>query len=150
VWSYTTDDIVVSSPAVADGIVYVGSYDHLVYAFGSSPSAQTYSVSFTQSGLPSGTSWSVTFDSQTQSSTSDSIIFSVPNGVYTFSITPPDGYMASPSSGTVTVNSANLNEQIIFTSASPKLPSPIVLSLIVMAILLAAVLLAIVLYRRKH
>jgi hypothetical protein len=26
--------MVVSSPAVANGIVYVGSYDHLVYAFG--------------------------------------------------------------------------------------------------------------------
>jgi outer membrane protein assembly factor BamB len=31
--------MVVSSPAVANGVVYVGSYDHLVYAFGS-PNSQ--------------------------------------------------------------------------------------------------------------
>ncbi|TRZ48138.1 MAG: hypothetical protein D4S01_10915, partial [Dehalococcoidia bacterium] len=44
IWSYKTGDMVVSSPAVANGIVYVGSYDHLVYAFGPSPSAQIYSI----------------------------------------------------------------------------------------------------------
>jgi outer membrane protein assembly factor BamB len=32
-WSYTTDDEVYSSPAVADGVVYVGSADGFVYAF---------------------------------------------------------------------------------------------------------------------
>ena len=32
--------MVVSSPAIANGIIYVGSYDHLVYAFGSSPTTQ--------------------------------------------------------------------------------------------------------------
>jgi hypothetical protein len=32
--------MVVSSPAVANGVVYVGSYDHLVYAFGSPPNTQ--------------------------------------------------------------------------------------------------------------
>jgi len=35
VWSYTTDDKVVSSPSIANGVVYVGSYDHFVYAIGS-------------------------------------------------------------------------------------------------------------------
>jgi hypothetical protein len=34
VWSYQTGDRVVSSPAVVDGVVYVGSYDHSVYAIG--------------------------------------------------------------------------------------------------------------------
>ena len=32
--------MVVSSPAVANGTVYVGSYDHLIYAFGPSTSEQ--------------------------------------------------------------------------------------------------------------
>jgi hypothetical protein len=34
VWSYTTGDSVLSSPAVADGKVYVGSMDGKVYCFG--------------------------------------------------------------------------------------------------------------------
>ncbi len=33
IWNYTTGDDVHSSPAVAEGIVYVGSYDNNVYAF---------------------------------------------------------------------------------------------------------------------
>ena len=32
IWKYTTNGYVVSSPAVANGIVYVGSYDHNIYA----------------------------------------------------------------------------------------------------------------------
>jgi len=32
-WSYTTGSAVFSSPAVANGVVYVGSNDHNVYAF---------------------------------------------------------------------------------------------------------------------
>ena len=31
-WSYTTGSHVVSSPAVANGVVYIGSEDHNVYA----------------------------------------------------------------------------------------------------------------------
>ena len=33
-WSFTTGSAVASSPAVANGVVYVGSYDSRVYAFG--------------------------------------------------------------------------------------------------------------------
>jgi eukaryotic-like serine/threonine-protein kinase len=32
-WKYTTGNFVRSSPAVAGGVVYVGSWDHNLYAF---------------------------------------------------------------------------------------------------------------------
>jgi len=32
-WSYTTGGFIYSSPAVANGVIYVGSYDGTVYAF---------------------------------------------------------------------------------------------------------------------
>ena len=78
IWSYATGEMVVSSPAIANDIVYIGSYNHILYAFGSSSSQQTYSVSFTASGLPADAMWKVTLNSQTQNSTSNSIIFNVP------------------------------------------------------------------------
>ena len=49
-WSYTTSGAVYSSPAVVDGVVYVGSADGNVYAFAASASAgllpqiETYAV----------------------------------------------------------------------------------------------------------
>ena len=36
-WSASTNSDIASSPAVADGVVYVGSYDRNLYAFGLPP-----------------------------------------------------------------------------------------------------------------
>jgi outer membrane protein assembly factor BamB len=146
-WSYLTGDMVVSSPAVAEGNVYVGSYDHVVYAFGSPVSVQTYSVTFTASGLPSGTSWEVTFNSQTQNSTSDSIVFTAENGVYDFSVAAPSGYLASPSSGSIAVKSASVSHQIVFSAS--EFPWDIVVPALLVVIVLVTVLLAVMLYRRR-
>ena len=47
-WSYTTGGRVVSSPAISNGVVYVGSYDHFVYAIDSvvepQPNAEPWSA----------------------------------------------------------------------------------------------------------
>jgi Right handed beta helix region len=70
----------------------------------------TYAVGFNQSGL-SGLSWSVTVTgaggSSTLSSTGTWIVFEEPNGGYTYSVTPPTGYTATPSSGSGMVASHN-------------------------------------------
>ncbi|MGD0329665.1 MAG: PQQ-binding-like beta-propeller repeat protein [Nitrososphaeria archaeon] len=42
-WSFPTGDQVESSPAVAGGVVYVGSYDHNVYALNASTGAKIWS-----------------------------------------------------------------------------------------------------------
>jgi len=132
VWNYATA-VVFSSPAVVDGKVYVGADG--VYAFGPSPSAQNFSVLFNESGLAEDTLWSVTFNGQTQNSTSNSITFNVPNGVYAFSVTPPSGYNASQLTGSVTVNDTNVSVQITFISVTDEFPSLIVLTFFVIATL---------------
>ncbi len=79
--------------------------------------SSTYSVTYTETGLPSGTIWSVTFNSVTDSSTSSSIQFTViSNGTYSFSVSST-GYSASPASGSVAVNGASVAESIAFTSS---------------------------------
>jgi hypothetical protein len=73
----------------------------------------TYTITFTENGLPSGTSWSVTLNGVVQSSTTNIIIFKEPNGSYSYTIvTPINGsagirYNALISSGNVIVNGAN-------------------------------------------
>jgi hypothetical protein len=43
-WSAATGDIVFSSPAVANGVVYVGSFDRRLYAFNAQTGAQMWSA----------------------------------------------------------------------------------------------------------
>jgi len=75
----------------------------------------TYNITFTENGLPSGTVWSVTLNGTTETSTTNTITFSEPNGIYSYSIRNVSGYLSSPSSGTITVSNANVNQGITFT-----------------------------------
>ena len=52
----------------------------------------TYSVTFTASGLPAGTSWSITVGSQVLHSTTHQIVFSLGNGTYTYHVGLVPGY----------------------------------------------------------
>ncbi|HML03696.1 MAG TPA: PQQ-binding-like beta-propeller repeat protein [Candidatus Bathyarchaeia archaeon] len=114
-WSYKTGGIE-SSPAVVNGVVYVGSDDDEVYAF----SSQTYSVSFSESGLPSGTVWSVTFNGMTSRGSHSIVTFSgVKNGSYSYTVGSVPDYTASSSTGSVTVNGANASVLVTFTKAAP-------------------------------
>jgi hypothetical protein len=77
------------------------------------PSPTYYSVNFTEVGLPPGTAWNVTLNGVTKASSNSSIIFTVPNGEYKYSVASPilvNGveYVATKPSGTVTVNNANV------------------------------------------
>ena len=94
-------------------------------------SVAAYSVTFSESGLNSGTSWSVTFRGSTQSSTTNSIVFSgVPNGgPYSWSLTAPTGYTASQTSGSLTVSGASVSQGITF-SVNPTLAVTIYLGLL--------------------
>jgi uncharacterized repeat protein (TIGR02543 family) len=93
---------------------FVGADGGDTYAFGM-VLMTPYNVTFVESGLAPGTSWSVTFNGGTQASTSDSINFVVPNGVYDYSVHVPSGY-TSPStlSGTVTVSDSDVTKPITF------------------------------------
>ncbi len=77
----------------------------------------TYSVVFTESGLPSGTSWSVTLNGATESSITSTSTFTEPNGVYSYTVGTVSGYAVAPPSGTLTVNGAAVSETITFTKS---------------------------------
>ena len=82
-------------------------------------SAATYPVTFTESGLPSGAFWSVTFGVGTQdASAGSSITFNATNGTdgYEVSTTEP-GYAPTVSSGTVTVSGAAVSVAVTFALA---------------------------------
>jgi ferredoxin-type protein NapH len=115
-----------------------------------SPSEQTYSLTFTRSGLRSGVVWSVALDSQYYSSYSDSITISVPDGAYAFSIPEvggwPTGYTASPSSGSVTMKGENISVHVTFNPTTLGFPSLIVLLSFIITALLASVVIVLVVH----
>ena len=78
--------------------------------------AQTYAVTFTNIGLPSGMTWTVTIDgSTTLSSTGTSITFQLPNGSHAFSVGKPLNYVADPESGVVFVYGSASTQYITFS-----------------------------------
>ena len=60
-------------------------------------------IEFIETGLPTGTEWSVTLNSQTKSSTSNKIVFNnLHNGQYSYSINA-NGYKANKPNGTIII-----------------------------------------------
>jgi hypothetical protein len=79
----------------------------------------SFPVTFTETGLPGGASWSVDLASSPQSATGSTITFSEPNGSYPYTIGGGAGYTASPSSGSVTVHGGHPSVKITFTQVTP-------------------------------
>jgi hypothetical protein len=88
----------------------------------------TFVVNFTETGLPSSTSWSVTFNGSQSSSTTSTITFKAQNGNYSYSVTGPTGFAASPASGSVLVSGTDVNVSIAFASTLTRSSTSIVCS----------------------
>lgn len=76
---------------------------------------QVYSVTFTETGLPTGTTWTVTLGGAPQSTPTTTIVFTEANGSYAYTVTGIAGYVATPSSGTLTVAGAIVSQTISWT-----------------------------------
>jgi hypothetical protein len=76
-------------------------------------SKTAYKATFTESGLPTGTSWNLTFNRNTYTLTNTSYSFMVVNGTYTYKATSTDYYTVSNS---VTVNGTSHLVPISFVS----------------------------------
>ena len=97
-WNFSSSNLFVSAPAVA-GVIYVGCTDGRVYAFGLQHPPPAFGVTFPETGLPSGTDWGATFAGMAQSTKSTSLSFEEVNGSWSYAISAPAGYVASPGRG---------------------------------------------------
>ena len=104
---------------LSNGYVYVSNQGQgTISIITTGPAPSTYPVSFSETGLPTGTSWSVTLNGAMKSGTG-SIVFTEPNGSYSFSVGVVSGYIASLTSGTFTVSGAAVSKGITFTALPP-------------------------------
>ncbi len=68
----------------------------------------TYTVTFIESGLPVGTSWTVSLNSTALTSTNASILADAPNGTLSYRVLNVPGWRANPSSGNVVVKGSSV------------------------------------------
>ena len=105
-YSYSVSGETGYSSSPSSGSFYLG-YSNFAQTITYTPSAY-YTLTFQESGLPSGTEWGINFQGSSYTTTSTSISFSEPDGDYSFTALDASSggvvYYPSPSSGTVTVN----------------------------------------------
>lgn len=77
---------------------------------------ERFPVTFHETGLSPGTSWSVDLNGTTLSGSSTSLATTEPNGTYPFSVPAVQGHNASPSSGQVHVEGNAVTTQIAFSA----------------------------------
>ncbi len=87
----------------------------------------TYPVVFTETGLPTGTLWSVVAGSSILYSATSTITFEEPNGSLAYAVEPVPGYVANRTSGTASVLAGGASVAVTFAAppspAAPLVPS---------------------------
>jgi Thermopsin/Periplasmic copper-binding protein (NosD) len=77
--------------------------------------AVNYTVTFSESGLPGSTSWSVVLNGIEQTTTGTTIVFAEVAGTYSYTVLAPSNWAASPSTGNVSGSGSYL-VPVAFTS----------------------------------
>ncbi|MCI4368354.1 MAG: hypothetical protein L3K09_02150, partial [Thermoplasmata archaeon] len=89
------------------------------HSAGPPPIPTTYALSFSESGLPQGTLWSVTVNGVALSSDGSQVGTLEINGSYWFSAANVPGYRATPSNGTVVVAGLPVGTTVVFSTNPP-------------------------------
>lgn len=85
----------------------------------SGQTANTYSVTFKESGLPVGKSWSITWNGANYTSQNETLALSATNGSYSWDIPAEGSLTPSPSAGITNVSGTGVSITVTFSSWSP-------------------------------
>jgi len=117
----------------------------------------TYAITFQISGLPLGTSWGLSLDgAATNSTTASSLSYSLPNGTYSFSVSLPNDWISTPSSGSFSVTGEGGTFQLVASekAATSSSSGPLGLgawgyALLALAVLVILVVAGVLLWTRR-
>ncbi len=146
-YSYVEQD----SDGRGDGFVYTDqlAVTKTTYPLTPAPPAPTYAVTFQETGLGSGASWTVTFDGVAHRGTGASIdVGAYANGTYLFRVNA-SGYSVTPAEGLASVSGTTSVAGIRFSAASSAGPSETWLWILVALILLGVVVFVVILLARR-
>ena len=115
-----------------------------------------YSVTFTESGLPSGTAWYVNLTNGMKSGaiTKTSYSFSVTNGTYTYTLGNVTGYNSSVSSGSISVKGSGVSKTVTYNlitkaSSAPSSSNTVVFAVVGVVAVVALVGAGMLFIRKK-
>ncbi|WP_243665407.1 hypothetical protein [Vulcanisaeta sp. JCM 16159] len=117
------------------------------------PIITVYLVSFTESGLPSGTLWWVSINGTRESSNTNTITLLLPNGTYQYEILPVNGYVANITNRSLSLNGLTVNEPMIIGVGFKSKRMPIisdVIIIVVSLIILVTVALVVLRFRSRN
>ncbi|MEM4066306.1 MAG: thermopsin family protease [Candidatus Micrarchaeaceae archaeon] len=100
---------------LAAGIFNVSGAGETVYVVFKTATEKQYEILFMESGLATGTSWTVTLNGTNESSSSSTMIFNATNGTYAYTIGAVSGYIQTPQTGDVKVSGKNVTVSVLFT-----------------------------------
>lgn len=114
-YAYSVNQVLDYKSSVSNGFVTISG---AAKAIAISYTSLNYTVTFTDSGLPAGTSWSVVFNGVKNTSTSSTMSFTAPNGTYAYSVSNLTEYYTADYSGTVKIGGSSISESIAFSHYS--------------------------------
>ncbi len=79
-----------------------------------SPSSGRYTLAFSESGLPTATSWTVSVNGVAHASATSTLVLNEDNGTFTWVVSPVVGLVVRPSAGTTTIQGANQSVSLTF------------------------------------
>ena len=97
------------------GTISVSSSQTVNIVFTPTPTVTLYKLTFTETGLTSGTSWTVNVNGATLTGKTASLSTQVTPGNYTYQVAGVSGYNIANETGTITVSSATTVNNIVFT-----------------------------------
>ncbi len=123
-YTYHVQSVAGYRASPSSGTIVVGGSDQSVSV---GFTVLTYQMSFTETTLPPGTTWSVNVggpNGGNYSSTGNSISFQVPNGTYDYTVYA-QGYKATTQSGAVVINGSSSNVVVVFTPVTTVAGTPV-------------------------
>jgi hypothetical protein len=122
-YKYVVEPVPGWTASPTTGLVTVSGASPAPISIGWSSKNATVPVTFSESGLPVGTSWSVTLagvlESTSVNATSGSITFEVRNGTYTYTVLPVSGWIPSRTGGGVTVSGTAITVARVTWTVAP-------------------------------
>ena len=108
-----------------------------------------FAITFSESGLRSGTSWTVTLNGINKTSTADTITFKVTNGTYNYVVYSPSGHTTSLDTGAVAVSGSDQNISLSMIGGASQM-QPLEITVSVVAVIIVVVTSVFLFLRKKQ